>query len=158
MSNSPRFSPTRRDSLAVIILVLAAMLLRVVVVFDRSAADPAFKPLPMGSDQRTYVTQAELYEAGKWPTEPFRYQPGLAYYFIGIRALVGKSLGVMRLATSLTGALTCGLMVGIGWLLTGRRWGGYLAGFLLAIYPVAIFYSTVLLIPGLASFYVALFL
>src|SRR5690606_22895096 len=56
------------------------------------------------------------------------------------------------------GALACGLMVGVGWLLTGRRWGGYLAGLLLAVYPVAIFFSTVFLIPGIATFYVALYL
>ena len=88
---------------------------------------------------------AQQYEAGLWPTEPFRYQPGFVYYLVGVRALVGHSLGVIRLATSLTGAVACGFIVGVGWLLTGRRWGGYLTGLLMAVYPVAIFYSTVLL-------------
>jgi 4-amino-4-deoxy-L-arabinose transferase-like glycosyltransferase len=149
---------TYRDIGIAVGIVLFAYFLRVVVVFDRAYGDPFFDPLPAGRDQLAYMTFAEEYEAGQWPTEPFRYQPGFVYYLVGIRALVGKSLGVIRLVTSLMGALACGFMAGGGWLLTGRKWGGYLAGLLMAIYPVAIFYSTVLLTEPLATFLVSLWL
>jgi hypothetical protein len=49
-------------------------------------------------------------------------------------------------------------MVGVGWLLTGRKWGGYLTGLLMAVYPVAIFYSTELLTEPLATFFVSVWL
>ncbi len=149
---------THRDLLWVALIVLFAFALRAVVVFNRAAHDPAFHILPPGSDQVAYMSRVEALEAGEWPREPFFFQPGFVYYLAGIRLLVGNAFGMMRLATSVIGAVTVGLMIGVGWFVTGRRWGGYLAGLLLAVYPVAIFYSTVLLIPGLASFYVALFL
>jgi 4-amino-4-deoxy-L-arabinose transferase-like glycosyltransferase len=152
-------SPLRRLDYAIaVVIVLFAFALRVVVMVDRASGDPLFDPLPEGSDQRTYVRFAERYEAGDWPDAPFRYQPGFVYYLIAMRALVGTSLAEMRLTTTLLGALACGLVIGAGWLLTRRRWGGYFAGLLLAVYPVAIFYSTELLVEGLATFYVCLFL
>ncbi len=156
---SDKTSLTYRDIAAAVLIFLLAFGLRVVVVFDRAANDQiAFDPLPAGSDQTHYLDYARLYEEGRWPSGPFWYQPGMVYYLVGIRALVGPSLGLNRLVMSGVGALACGLMVGVGWLLTGRRWGGYLAGLLLAVYPVAIFFSTVFLIPGIATFYVALYL
>jgi hypothetical protein len=54
-------------------------------------------------------------------------------------------------------SLACGFVIGAGWLLTRRKWGGYLAGIQMAIYPVAVFYSTELLGEGLATFYVCIF-
>lgn len=149
---------TYRDIGIAVVILLLAFLVRTIVVFDRAANDPAFDPLPYGSDQRTYLIFARGYENGTWPDGPFWYQPGLTYYFVGIRLLTGDSLGMMRLMTGVTGALACGFMVGVGWLLTQRKWGGYLAGLLLALYPVAAFYATVLLIPGLATFLVVVFL
>jgi len=158
MTRTLGFPLTYRDMAVAAGIVLFAYLLRVMVVFDRAYGDPFFDPLPAGRDQRVYVGFAEQYEAGQWPTEPFRYQPGLVYYLVGIRALVGHSLGAVRLATSLTGALACGFMVGVGWLLAGRRWGGYLTGLLMAVYPVSIFYSTELLTEPLAMFFVSVWL
>ncbi len=158
MSRPLEFPPSYRDIFIAAAIVLLAYALRVVVVFDRAYGDPFFDPLPGGRDQNAYMTFARWYEAGEWPTEPFRYQPGFVYYLVGIRALVGTSLGVIRLVTSLVGALNCGFMVGVGWLLTRRRWGGYLTGLLMAVYPVAIFYSTVLLTEPLATFLVSVWL
>ncbi len=152
------FSLRYRDILVAALIMLFAFGLRVVVLADRAAGDAAFDPLPHGTDQSAYVGFAEGYEAGTWPDAPFRYQPGFPYFLILARQLVGSSLMMMRLALGLTNAFACGLMVGIGWLLTGRRWGGYFAGLLLAVYPVAIFYSTELLVEGLALVYVTLFL
>ncbi len=158
MSRTLAFSLTYRDMVIAVGIVLVAYLLRVVVVVDRAHGDPFFDPLPAGRDQRVYISFAEQYAAGQWPTEPFRFQPGFVYYLVGLHALVGPSLGAIRLGTSLTGALACGFMVGVGWLLTGRRWGGYLTGLLMAVYPVAIFYSTELLTEPLATFLVSVWL
>lgn len=152
------FSLTYRDIAVGVAIMLLAFALRVVVLHDRAVGDPMFAPLPDGSDQQTYVEFAERYDRGDWPDAPFRYQPGFNYFLIVARALVGKSLVQMRLALSLVNALACGLMVAVGWLLTGRRWGGYLSGLLLAVYPVAIFYSTELLVEGIALVYVCIFL
>jgi 4-amino-4-deoxy-L-arabinose transferase-like glycosyltransferase len=152
------FRLTYRDILIGVLITLLALLLRGVVLLDRARADTAFDPPPPGVDQRHYILFAEGYEAGTWPDAPFRFQPGLVYFLVGSRALFGRSIAQMTLGMVVAGSLACGLMVAVGWLLTRRRWGGYLAGGLLAVYPVAIFYSTVLLTEGLASFYVALFL
>ncbi|MBC6937291.1 MAG: hypothetical protein DWB42_15825 [Chloroflexi bacterium] len=162
--NSPNTQPvfplrlSRRDVLAGVGILLLAFGLRVVVIFDRAQAGAAFDPLPPGTDQRVYVELAARYEAGSWPDGPFFWQPGIVYFLVGVRALVGESLGMMRLVVALAGALACGWMAGAGWLLTRRRWGGYLAGLLLAVYPVAIFFATDFLTEGLASVYVSLFL
>lgn len=157
MSFSPQFKLTYRDILIGALVMLLAFTLRVVVVFDRAAGDPAFIP-QVGTDQEVYVDLAQQYEAGTWPTEPFRWQPGIVYTLVGIRALVGESVGQMSLGTALMGAWACGLMVAVGWMVARRRWGGYLTGLLLAVYPVAVFFSTVLLTEGLASVLVAVFL
>lgn len=154
----PTIPLTPRSILIAVLIVLLAYALRAVVVWDRAHNDPVFDPPPEGSDQLHYLAYAAGWEAGTWPDGPFWYQPGLVYYFVGIRALVGHSLANLRLVTSLTGALACGFMIGAGWLLTRRVWGGYLAGLLLAFYPVAIFFATEPLDTGLSTFYVALFL
>jgi 4-amino-4-deoxy-L-arabinose transferase-like glycosyltransferase len=158
MSRPLNFPLSYRDILIAVAIVLFAYMLRVIVVFDRAHSDPFFDPLPGGRDQNAYMFFAEEYEARNWPTEPFRYQPGFVYYLVGIRALVGTSIGTIRLVTSLAGALGCGFMVGVGWVLTGRKWGGYLTGLLMAVYPVAIFYSTELLTEPLATFLVSIWL
>ena len=144
----------RLDYLFALLIILFAFSLRVVVTLDRAYGDPLFAPLPAGSDQRTYVNFAERYQLGTWPDGPFYFQPGFVYYLIVTRAVTGTSLGEMRLTYCFVGALACGFLIGAGWLLTRRRWGGYLAGLLLAVYPVAIFYSTELLGEALATFYV----
>lgn len=149
----------RYRDFGIALLVLAlAFALRGVVLVDRYHDDPLFSPLPAGSDQLTYVKSALAYEAGQFPTAPFRYQPGFIYFLVGVRKLVGTNLMVDRLALILTDTLACGLLIGAGWLLTRRRWGGLLTGLLYALYPVAIFYSTEFLLEGLALFYVCLFL
>lgn len=143
---------------AVVLIVLFAFALRAVVVFDRAANDPNFYELPLGSDQLTYINQVTGLEAGTFPTEPFYFQPGIVYYFALIRLFSGPDLGVIRLMLAFMGALACGMMVGIGWLVTRREWGGYFAGLLLALYPIANFYASSLLIEGAAIIYLTAFL
>lgn len=149
---------SKRSLLAVVLIVLFAFALRAVVVFDRAANDPNFYDLPAGSDQRTYINQVTGFEAGLFPTEPFYFQPGIVYYFALIRQFSGPDLGAMRLMLAFMGALACGMMIGIGWLVTRREWGGYFAGLLLALYPIANFYASSLLIEGAAVVYLTAFL
>lgn len=158
MRSLPRLKLRRLDYAVAVLIILFAFALRVVVMFDRAYGDPLFAPLPEGSDQHTYVTFAEQYQLGTWPDGPFYFQPGFVYYLIATRAITGTSLAEMRMTYCLVGALACGFITGAGWLLTRRRWGGYIAGLLLAVYPVVIFYSTELLGEALATFYVCVFI
>jgi 4-amino-4-deoxy-L-arabinose transferase-like glycosyltransferase len=155
---SAQFRLDYRDIAVAVGILLLAFVLRVWVTLDRAQSDPFFDPLPQGTDQQVYLQQAEEFTQGTWPREPFQWQPGFTYTLIGLRALVGTTIGQMSLGTALLGAWSCGLMVGVGWLVTRRRWGGYLAGFLMAVYPVGIFFSTVLLTEGLATIQVIAFL
>lgn len=158
MTFSPAFQLSYRDILAAVLIMLLAFGLRVIVTFDRASRDQAFDPLPLGTDQHEYVRLAEEYEAKQWPTEPFYWQPGVTYFLVGVRGLIGQSIGQMTLGMALVNALGCGFMVGVGWMLTRRRWGGYWAGLLVAVFPTAIFYSTTLLTESLAAVYVILVL
>lgn len=158
MHSLPPLKLRRLDYGFATLIILFALALRIIGMVDRAYGDPLFAPLPDGSDQNTYVNFAERYEVGTWPDAPFRYQPGFVYYLVLMRSIVGTSLAEMRLTTALLGSLACGFMIGAGWLLTRRRWGGYAAGLLLAVYPVAIFYSTELLVEGVATFYISVFL
>jgi 4-amino-4-deoxy-L-arabinose transferase-like glycosyltransferase len=155
---SAQFRLDYRDVAVAVGILLLAFGLRVWVIVDRAQADPFFAPLPLGTDQQVYLEQAEGFSQGLWPREPFQWQPGFTYTLIGLRALLGTTIGQMSLGTALLGAWGCGLMVGVGWLVTHRRWGGYLAGLLMALYPVGMFFSTVLLTEGLATVQVIGFL
>ena len=125
-----------------------------VVLAERAAAPPelgAIDPLPEGSDQGTYFYQARAFATGDFPPSTFYYQPGMAYYLRGVMLFTGsESLIVLRVVGIFLAALNCGLMVAIGWLATGRRAVGYLAGGILAIYPVVAFYDTDLVITSQA--------
>ena len=61
-----------------------------------------------------------------------------------------ESLITLRVVGIALAALNCGLMVAVAWLATGRRAVGYLAGGILAIYPIAAFYDTDLVITSQA--------
>jgi 4-amino-4-deoxy-L-arabinose transferase-like glycosyltransferase len=156
-NSSPPLQLNKRALLLGVLIVLFAFALRIIVIADRAALDPEFYTLPLGSDQRMYLNQVIDLEAGLFPNAPFAYQPGIVYYLAAIRAIVGPEIVLTRLVMALFGALACGLMVGIGWLLTRREWGGYFAGLFLALYPVANFYASSFLIEGAATVYVTLF-
>ena len=147
-------SLTRRDALTLLGIVLLAFAYRTVILAERAAALPeigAIDPLPDGSDQRTYYYQALAFATGGFPPRTFYYQPGMAYYLRGVMLLTGsESLITLRVVGIALAALNCGLMVAVGWLATGRRAAGFLAGGILAIYPVAAFYDTDLVITSQA--------
>lgn len=145
---------TRKDTLALLLVILLAFSYRMIVLAERAAAPPeisAIDPLPVGGDQRTYYQQALGFATGTFPPRTFFYQPGIAYYLRGLMLLTGsESLILLRVVGILLAALNCGLMVITGWLATGRRAAGFLAGGILAIYPVTAFYDTDLVITSQA--------
>ena len=156
--NSSLLQLNRRDWLIGVLIVLLAFALRVWVVIDRANGDTAFAPIPAGADQSRYFSDAQEFFRGRWPRGAFDLHPGSTYLLIPVMAVLGDSLVTTRLAMALVGALSCGALVAAGWLLTQRRWGGYLAGLLMAVYPVAIFASTDFLSELGAVLWVSLFL
>ncbi|MCU0514065.1 MAG: hypothetical protein MUE40_16030 [Anaerolineae bacterium] len=152
------FTLRRGHLLVAVAIVLLAFALRVALVFDRAAGDGRFIPPPL-SDSDTYFQFARGLLEGTWPNKPYDYQPGAAYVYALLLGATGQvSIPMLRLALSLVDALAAGLLIGAGWLLSGRALGGYLAGLAMALYPVSIYYGTVILLEPLAAFWLCLFL
>lgn len=152
MTSFSHFIPRRWQYLPVILIVLLAFALRAGVVYERAAAgDDRFYP-PFLSDGEAYFRFAGDFLDGTFPFRPYDFQPGVIYAWAGLIAVVGESVPMLRLALSLVDAVGCGFLIGCGWLLTNRVWGGYLAGLLMAIYPVSVFYGTAMLLEGFAAF------
>lgn len=140
-----------------VLIVLFAFALRTWLTYERAFFDSQFFP-HSGFDQATYLRQAFGLLDGTWPVNPYYFHPAPAYFFASILSLTGSSLPILYLVIGLVDALTCGLLIASAWLLTQRQWGGYIAGLIYAIYPIAIFYSSSLLITPLASFLIAFFM
>lgn len=144
----------RQIGLALLIVALA-FTLRVIVTYQRAGGDPLFLP-PDGTDPNTYLEQARGVLDGTFPTAPFYFHPGPAYVFAALIALLGDSVPLLLLAIAMLDALTAGLLIAAGWLLTRRPVGGYLAGLLYALYPLAVFYGTTPVIAPQAAFVLTL--
>ncbi len=155
MSRACYFQFTRRDMLIALLIVLLAFAYRAVIIVERAAAPDnagAFDPLPSGSDQLTYYTHVFEYRAGTYPPPTFFYQPGMSYLLIGLTGLMGTTdLAAIRVALAALAALNCGLMIATTQLAFGRAAVSHLAGLLLALYPVAAFYDTDLVIASQAT-------
>lgn len=134
----------------IVAIVLLAFILRLLLTIERADFDPQFIP-SAGFDQETYVAQARGLLDGTWPTEPYYFHPAPAYIFALLLSFVGDSVAGLYIAVGALDALTCVALIGAGWLLSRKAWGGYLAGLLYAIYPAAIIYGTSLLIVPLAT-------
>jgi len=148
-----------RDIFYGVLIVLLAFGLRAAVVVDRAYNDTeAFAPLVQGFDQTAYYNLATEFLEGDWPDSPFYRHPGPIFYLGLAQFVMGDDLIMTRFFVALTGALTCGVLVMAGWVMTGRRWGGYLPGLLLAIYPIAIFFATDYLAEPVAVIFICFYL
>jgi hypothetical protein len=141
---------SRRDLLIATLIVLVALAIRFIAVYQRALYDDMFIP-HSGVDPQTYLNHAYGLLDGTWPTEPYFFHPLSAYLYAGIMLIVGRSIASLYFVLSLLDAFTCGVLVIGGCLLTRKNWGGWLAGTLYAIYPVAIYYSSALRIDTLAA-------
>lgn len=137
-----------------ILIVCVAFGYRLVIMAERAAAPneiSGWDPLPEGTDQRTYYTQLHDLFAGNFPSGAFYYQPGITYLFGAVALLVQSAdLLSMRLALALLASLNCALLAMITSKATGRWRAGWLAGLMLALYPVNAFHDTELMITGMA--------
>lgn len=92
-------------------------------------------------DARAYDAWARRIAAGDWIGSEVFYQAPLYPYVLGVvYALVGPSLGAVRVVQALLGAVSCGFLAQ-----AGRVWispsAGIVAGVLLALYAPAIFFD-----------------
>lgn len=132
-------------------IVLLAFALRGAVSLQRAGADVWFWPT-QGRDDHAYWMQAQAALKGDWPTQTHYYHPGQTYNLSMAGRIIGAGLPQLTLYMAWLDALTCAFVIGAGWLLTRRAWGGLFAGGIYALYPVAVFYATTLLIAPLAAF------
>lgn len=141
-----------------VLIVLSALALRFIVIYQRAEADFSFVPVA-GTDHHFYLESGRGVLDGTFPIAPFLFHPGSSYIFAGIYKILGSTdFVLLTFVIALIDSLTCGLLIASGWLLSKKAWGGYLAGGIYAIYPVAIFYATTPLIAPLAAFFVSGFI
>jgi len=140
-----------------ILIVLAAIALRMAVVADRAANDERFIP-PFLSDSETYFRFAGDVLGRSYPFKSYDYQPGVIYFYAVLMAVVGKSVALLRLALCVIDGLAVGAVIAAGWLLTRRAWGGWLAGLLMALYPVSVYYATTISIEPFAAMLLSVWL
>jgi Flp pilus assembly protein TadD len=128
---------------------LTAFGLRCLYLWQVSVAP--FYPLRIG-DAEAYHLWAGRIAAGDWLGHDVFYQSPLYPYFLALlyKAL-GDSVTVVRLIQAGIGATSCAVLALAGRRLLGR--GGELAGFLLAIYPPAIFLDGLLDKSSLVTFF-----
>lgn len=138
-------------------LMAVAFALRFWTLLDRAAFDLTFDPFP-GSDMATYYNRAREFVNGTWPDMPYDGQPGLIYWYGLLMQVVGQEMIPLRVALAgLDAVLGVGFVVGAGWLLTRRAWGGLVVGLVYAVYPVSVFYGTTFLIAPVAAQLYAMF-
>jgi Flp pilus assembly protein TadD/4-amino-4-deoxy-L-arabinose transferase-like glycosyltransferase len=95
-------------------------------------------------DALAYDTWAQAIASGNWLGNGVFYQAPLYPYFLGaVYSVFGHNLVALRVVQVLLGSLGCGLLAVAGQKLFGTR-TGLLAGILLAVYPPAIYFDTLI--------------
>jgi len=138
--------------LAVFLLALAVRGVHLVAVHD----SPLFATLIV--DAREYDRWAQEIAAGNWLGREVFYQAPLYPYFLGVNyAILGHDLLAVRVVQIFLGSLACLFLA-----LAGSRFFsfpvGIAAGVLLALYPVAIFFDTIIQKSALDLFLMTLLL
>lgn len=135
-------------------LALFATALGARVIFLREArACPLIDYLIV--DARAYHDWASAIIAGDWVGSQVFYQAPLYPYFLAlVKSLPGADLDTIRLVQAVLGSLTCVLLYVAGRHFCGRS-AGAVSGFLLALYPPAIFFDAIIQKAGVGSFFVA---
>jgi 4-amino-4-deoxy-L-arabinose transferase-like glycosyltransferase len=146
---------TWQNIIIALLIMTVAVGLRGVLVYDRLLYTPNFIA-PEGQDQTIYVIFAEALVNGQVPEAPYYFHPLLYYIIALVMNFMGTGWHSAVLTLIVLDMLTVGVMVALGWLLTKRAWGGYLAGMLFALYPMAMIYATTPLITTLSTFLVTL--
>ncbi len=138
----------KQHILLVLLLIALAFFLRVRVLVERAGVDETFFP-PIG-DIATYYWGAQAVVRGESVLTTF--QPAIRYYFaLGMLFMRDDNPYLLAVWTAWMDALMVGIIAACGWLLTRRWWAGQMAGLLFAVYPLSVFYATVLMIEGFAT-------
>lgn len=131
---------------------LWAVALAVRLVYLWEVSDSPLWLVRMG-DARSYDAWARRLAAGDWLGGDVFYQAPLYPYFMGlVYATLGDGPWTLRILQCLLGATGCTLLAVAGRRLAGRR-VGLTAGFMLALYPPAIFFDGLIQKTTLTSFF-----
>jgi tetratricopeptide (TPR) repeat protein len=138
-SRSKKTEKTGEKNWAYLLVWVVAFLLRGIYLwqFWHSSAFPL-----LVGDGVTYDAWATRIAGGDWFGAGVFYQAPLYPYFLGaLYALFGRDFLAVRMVQIVLGACSCVLLARAGRSLFKKSEAGLLAGFLLAIYPTAIFFD-----------------
>lgn len=146
-----------RRTLPYIGLFLFALFLRVIYLWEiKSASDPIFTLLV--GDAECFDVWAQGLWKGDWVGTEIFYQAPLYPYFLGVLyTLFGRNLLAVKIVQVLIGSFSCMLLAVAGGRFFSRR-TGLVAGFLLAVYPAAIFFDALIQKAVLTIFFMVVFL
>lgn len=134
------------------LLIFAGALALRLVYLAEARSDPLFDSPKLLGDAVYYDTRARAVARGEWlaPT-PYFLAPLYQYVMGLLYALVGPQLLAVKLLQCVLGAASCALLYASGRHLFGEA-AGILAGVWLAVYPLHIFYSGLILPTALVVF------
>ncbi len=139
--------PTRGEWLGVALLFALALGLRLLHLEELRANDPFFERPAL--DARLYHEWAVRASAGDWLGEGVLHHAPLYPSVLGVLyAVFGPSLWLAKALNAVLGALSC---VGVWWLARGLfdRRAAFLAGSMVALYEMLIFYGGTLVLANL---------
>lgn len=144
----------REHKNSLLLLFLVALLVRLVYLFEISQTT-AFDIL-LG-DAAGYDLWARQIADGNWLGDRVFYQSPLYPYLLGIiYAIFGRTILLVRLAKLFLGALTCVLLAIAGERFFDKKTGLF-GGFLLAVYPAAVFFDGSMQKTSIGVFFMTLF-
>ncbi|EMI20898.1 Tetratricopeptide TPR_2 repeat protein [Rhodopirellula maiorica SM1] len=151
----PRGNADRFFLGSVLVVCVVALFLRILHVLETFGVPTSQSPV---GDSAGYLAWANEIAAGKWFGESTFYQAPAYPYFLAVLQTIGfESLTMLRIVQGCMGAATVALIAFAGrWWFTRRI--GLTAATMLAVYPPAIYYDTLIQKAGLASFLLAAFL
>ena len=76
--------------MVVVLIVLIALILRFILIYQRAEADISFIPVA-GTDHHFYLESGRGILDGTFPVAPFLFHPGPSYVFAGIYKLTGST-------------------------------------------------------------------
>ena len=148
-------SSQRKDFYAYLSIFLFALLLRSLYLLE--IKDVGVFSLLLG-DAKSYATWAQEISAGNWLGNTVFYQAPLYPYFLAVYYYVfGQNPFVIRLIQMLLGASACLLIARAGRHFFSNQ-VGLLSGFLLALYPTAIYFDGLIQKAVLNLFFMTLLL
>jgi tetratricopeptide (TPR) repeat protein len=134
-------------------IFVCALSVRSVHLWQMSATP--FLTVKMG-DATSYDAWAREIAAGDWLGQEVFYQAPLYPYFLGaVYTLLGDDPLTLRVVQALIGALACVLLAAAGWRFFCKR-VGIAAGLMLAFYPPAIFFDSLIQKSVLDLFFLSL--